>query len=262
MSVSLAVFAVLGGVLAGLSAGLLGVGGSILIVPLLVYGLHVRPHLAIGTSAMAATVNALWGLAAHARAGTVRWRYGATYAVASILGAAGGARIGQATDGELLLVLLGVLMMAVATLMLRSSLRTPSAVHAAEPHLRRWALPVLAATGLGVGVLAGLVGVGGGFLTVPALVFATGMPLLNAVGSALVSVCAVAATTATSYASAHLVEWRIAGLLVLGGMLGVYVGVKLVAVLGARKRALTVVFSSVVALAGLYMAIRGLAALR
>ncbi len=262
MSVSLAVFAVLTGALAGLSLGLLGVGSSILVVPILVYGLHIGPHLAIGTSTAAATVSALWSLAMHARGGTVRWRHGTTYALSSALGAASGARLGKVTDSRLLLALLGILMMGVAGLMLRSMFRARAPAQARERHRRRWVLPLLAAAGFGVGSLAGLVGVGGGFLTVPALMFIAGMPLLNAVGSSLLSVTAVAATTGASYASAHLVDWRIAGLLVLGGVSGGYLGVRLAGVLGARRRALTVVFSAVVALAGLYMVIRALAGLR
>ena len=262
MSVSFAVFAALTGVLAGLSLGLLGVGSSILVVPILVYGLHIGPHLAIGTSTVAATVSALWSLAVHARGGTVRWRHGATYALSSVLGAASGARLGKVTDSHLLLALLGVLMMGVAGLMLRSIFRARAVQQAHEPQRRRWVLPLLAAAGFGVGALAGLVGVGGGFLTVPALMFIAGMPLLNAVGSSLLSVTAVAATTGASYASAHLVEWPIAGLLVLGGVLGGYLGVRLAGLLGARRRALTVLFSAVVSLAGLYMVIRGLISLR
>jgi uncharacterized membrane protein YfcA len=257
-----ALFAVLIGALAGLSLGLLGIGSSILVVPLLVYGMHLAPHLAIGTSTVAATVSALWSLAAHARAGTVRWQHGSTYAIASMLGAAAGARLGEVTDSHLLLGLLGVLMVVIAALMLRSSLRARSAARLSAARTPRWALPALAASGFAIGALAGLIGVGGGFLTVPALMFTAGMPLLNAVGSSLVSVAAVAATTAVSYASAHLVVWRIAALLVLGGLFGGYAGVKLAGVLATRRRALTLLFSAVVALAGLYMVVHAAAYLR
>lgn len=257
MNLSLALLALSTGVLAGLSLGMLGIGGSILVVPLLVYVMHVSPHLAIGTSTVAATASGAWSLLAHARGGTVRWRHGGTYALASVLGAMIGARLGQATDSQLLLALLGVLMIVVAGLMLRSSRRAPGASHDPESGAQGWVLLQLGAMGLGIGALASLVGVGGGFLTVPALMFATGMPLLNAVGSSLVAVTAVAGTTALTYASAHLVEWHIAALLVAGGVLGGYGGVKLAGILAARRRTLTVLFSGVVALVGLYMLIRG-----
>ena len=253
VSVAMALVTLLGGTLAGLSLGLLGVGGSILIVPLLVYGLHLPPHLAIGTSTVAATASALWSLGIHARAGTVRWRQGGTYALASVLGAASGARLGRATDSHLLLALLGALMVLLAALMVRGALRRSAAASRAPSDRSGARLAALAAAGFGVGSLAGLVGVGGGFLTVPALTFLAGLPLLSAVGTSLISVGAVAGTTAVSYASAHLVAWPIAGLLMAGGMLGGYAGVRLAGVLGARKRALTLLFSAVVAAAGLYM---------
>ncbi|MHB1870601.1 MAG: sulfite exporter TauE/SafE family protein [Steroidobacteraceae bacterium] len=261
MSLSLALLALSTGVFAGLSLGMLGVGGSILVVPLLVYVMHVPPHLAIGTSTVAATASGAWSLLAHARGGTVRWRHGGTYALASVLGAMIGARLGQATDSQLLLALLGGLMIVVAGLMLRGSRRAPGASHGLKSRAQSWVLLQLGAMGLGIGALASLVGVGGGFLTVPALMFVTGMPLLNAVGSSLMAVTVVAGTTAVIYASSHLVAWRIAALLVAGGLLGGYVGVKLAVILAARRRALTVLFSVVVALVGLYMVIRGMAQL-
>jgi len=258
VSVTVALVTLFGGALAGLSLGLLGVGSSILIVPLLVYGLHLAPHLAIGTSTVAATASGLWSLAIHARAGTVRWRPGGTYALASVLGAASGAHLGRATDSHLLLALLGALMVLIAGLMVRGTLRHRAAAPAAPAQPSGARLAALAAAGFGVGSLAGLVGVGGGFLTVPALAFVAGLPLLSAVGSSLISVSAVAGTTAVSYASAHLVAWPMAALLMAGGMLGGYAGVKLARVLGARKRALTVLFSAVVAAAGLYMMVHAL----
>lgn len=261
MTASFVVIPVLGGALSGFSLGLLGVGSGIMVVPLLVYALHVPPHLAIGTSTAAATFSALWSLSGHARAGTVRWRYGATYAAASVLGAATGARLGKATASHILLLLLGILMIVVAALMLRKALRARSGASKTETHRTRLAVGLLAVAGFAVGAFAGLVGVGGGFLTVPVLVFITGMPVLNAVGSSLVSVAAVAATTATSYAFSHLVEWHITGLLMIGALVGGYVGVKLANRLGAYRRALTLLFSSVVALAGLYVLVRAVASM-
>lgn len=258
MSVATALVVLLGGTLAGLSLGLLGVGSSILIVPLLVYGLHLAPHLAIGTSTVAATASALWSLAIHARAGTVRWRQGGIYALASILGAASGARLGRATESHLLLALLGALMVLIAALMIRGALRRRAAVQRTPTDPSGARLAALAAVGFGVGSLAGLVGVGGGFLSVPTLAFVAGLPLLSAVGTSLISVSAVAGTTALSYASAHLVAWPIAGELMVGGMFGGYAGVRLAGVLGARKGALTLLFGAVVAAAGLYMMVHAL----
>jgi uncharacterized membrane protein YfcA len=87
------------------------------------------------------------------------------------------------------------------------------------------------------------------------------MPLLNAIGSSLVSVVAFGTTTAVSYASSGLVDWPVASLFVLGGMGGAFVGTKLAGKLALRGRALTLVFSGVVALVGLYVVSRGLPSL-
>jgi len=85
------------------------------------------------------------------------------------------------------------------------------------------------------------------------------MPLLNAIGSSLVSVSAFGATTAASYAASGLVAWRIAGLFILGAVLGGFAGIEAARALAARKRLLAVIFSAVVALVGLYVTARGLA---
>jgi uncharacterized membrane protein YfcA len=99
-------------------------------------------------------------------------------------------------------------MIAVAALMLRPR----RAGHDIAVRLNRDSaprlLPPLASTALGVGALSGFFGVGGGFLIVPGLVSATSMPLLNAIGSSLVSVAAFGAATAVSYAASGLIDWH------------------------------------------------------
>ena len=102
------------GGLVGFVLGLIGGGGSILAVPLLVYLVGVQsPHVAIGTGALAVAVNATTGLVAHARAGTVKWRCAAVFAVAGVAGAFIGSAFGKAMNGQTLLALFGVLMIAV-----------------------------------------------------------------------------------------------------------------------------------------------------
>jgi hypothetical protein len=119
-------------------------------------------------------------------------------------------------------------------------------------------LPPLAGVGFAVGALSGFFGIGGGFLIVPGLVSATSMPLLSAIGSSLVSVAAFGATTAASYAASGLVDWPVAMLFVLGGAAGGVAGVRLAGNFALRKRTLTIVFSSVVAVVGVYLVARGI----
>ena len=259
MSAVAAVLAIFSGSLVGLSLGLIGGGGSILAVPLMAYVVGLPPHAAIGTSAVAVGASALANLAGHARAGTVKWPCATVFAVSGVAGAAIGAQIGKRVDGQALLAAFGVLMIVVAALMLR-----PRRIgHNAEVHLTRASarrlLPSLAGTGFAVGVLSGFFGIGGGFLIVPGLISATAMPLLNAIGSSLLSVSAFGATTAVSYAASGLVEWRVAGLFILGGLAGGYAGIEAAKALAGRKRMLAIVFSAVVAVVGLYVTARGLA---
>lgn len=109
------------GIIVGFILGLVGGGGSILAVPLLLYVVGVKdPHLAIGTASMAVAANALTGRSNHARKGNVKWRCGAVFAAAGVVGAAIGSFFGKSIDGQLLLVLFAALMLVVATLMLRS----------------------------------------------------------------------------------------------------------------------------------------------
>jgi uncharacterized protein len=231
-----------GGVV-GFALGLLGGGGSILAVPLLIYVVGMRStHLAIGTSALAVSVNAFANLIAHSRAGNVKWPCAATFAVSGVAGAAAGARLGQMVDGKQLLFLFGLVMLAVAAAMF-----SPRAA-AGDPDVRidpRIA-GRLVATGLLVGLLSGFFGIGGGFLIVPAIMLGSGMATINAVGSSLVSVGMFGLTTAASYAFAGMVDWRVAALFVLGGIGGGLGGVALAKRLSARRTALTRVFAAVV----------------
>ncbi len=114
-------------------------------------------------------------------------------------------------------------------------------------------LPLLIGIGFAVGALSGFFGIGGGFLIVPGLIGATAMPLINAIGSSLVSVTAFGLTTAASYAWSGLIDWPLAGLFILGGALGGLLGTRLAHHLTGYKHALTLTFSGIVIAVGLYV---------
>lgn len=108
------------GGLVGFSLGLVGGGGSILATPLLLYVVGVAsPHVAIGTSALAVSINAYANLLGHARKGHVRWLCAVVFAVVGTLGALLGSSLGLVVDGTRLLLLFGALMVVVGLLMLR-----------------------------------------------------------------------------------------------------------------------------------------------
>lgn len=242
-----------GGVI-GLILGLVGGGGSILAVPLLIYVVGVgSPHAAIGTAAVAVTVNALASLIGHARAGRVKWQCASVFALSGMIGAALGAELGKAFDGKRLLALFGLLMIGVGLSMLRKR-RT---AQAPDVRLTRDSaatlLPRLVPIGLGVGLAAGFFGIGGGFLVVPGPILATAMPLPFAIGTSLVVVSALGLTTATSYVLSGLVDWGVTAMLVIGGIAGTIGGIALGKALGTRKGLLEHGFASVVIAIGAYI---------
>lgn len=252
-----AVPALASGLAIGLILALVGGGGSILAVPLLVHVVGIdSPHVAIGTAAAAVAANALAGLAGHVRAGNVRWPCGLVFAAAGVIGAALGAEVGKAFDGERLLFLFGLLMVGVGASMLRRPKREPDAdVRLTRANARRM-LPRLGGAGLLVGLLAGFFGIGGGFLIVPALIFAAGLPIHIAIGTSLVVVTALGATTAASYAISGLVDWPLFGLLLAGGALGAIIGGRVGKWLKERKRLLEVGFALLVILVGAYVSVQ------
>ncbi|UZK70591.1 sulfite exporter TauE/SafE family protein [Sphingomonas sp. S1-29] len=211
------------GVLIGFTLGLVGGGGSILAVPLMVYLVGVpSAHVAIGTSALAVAANAATGLISHARAGTVKWRCGGMYAAAGVIGALAGSTLGKAVDGQQLLVLFALLMVAIGVLMLRKRTREDRP----DVQCNRTNAPKVLGFGLGTGAFSGFFGIGGGFLIVPGLIASTGMPMISAVGTSLIAVAAFGLTTALNYAVSGLIDWPLAAVFVGGGLLGGVVGTR------------------------------------
>jgi len=253
------ILGVAAGTLVGLVLGLTGGGGSVLAVPMLIYVVGVSsPHVAIGTSAVAVAASAAINLVLHARHGTVKWRCAALFALVGAVGAWGGAALGKATNGQSLLALFGAVMIAVGLLMVRARSEGDNPSVRLDMQSVTILGPRLVATGAATGFASGYFGIGGGFLIVPSLLFATNMPMLTAVGSSLLAVAAFGATTALSYSRSGLVDWPIAGVFVAGGVLGGIVGTRLANVLGRQRRLLTVSFGVLVAGVGTYILLRGL----
>jgi hypothetical protein len=247
--------ALLCGSFVGFSLGLVGGGGSILAVPLMLYVVGVPSvHVAIGTSALAVALNAAANLFAHARAGTVKWRCAGVFAAAGVIGAFGGSTLSKWVEGPKLLALFALLMLVVAGVMLARRTQEGDATI----QLDRGNLPKLLASGLATGTLSGFFGIGGGFLIVPGLMLATGMPIVNAIGSSLVSVTAFAGTAALNYAISGFLDWRLALVFLAGGVLGGLPGGQAACKLGDKRGALNVIFAGITAAVALYMLGRAL----
>lgn len=241
------------GVLVGFVLALVGGGGSILAVPLLLYVVRVPdPHVAIGTSALAVAANAATNLVIHARRGNVQWRSASVFATSGTVGAYLGSSAGKRFDGQSLLTLFALLMLAVAGLMIWT--RQKSELTAAQPDAT--ATTRLSAFGGMTGLVSGFFGIGGGFLIVPGLMASTSMPILTAVGSSLFAVSAFGLTTAINYAHSGLVNWHLAGAFVLGGLVGGRLGASCAIRLSKSKGVLNVVFACLIIATALYMLLR------
>jgi uncharacterized protein len=254
-----AILTLFSGGLVGFTLGLIGGGGSILATPLLLYVVGVaQPHIAIGTGALAVSVNAFANFVGHWRAGNVRWGNAIVFALFGVVGAFIGSTLGKAFDGQKLLFLFALIMIIVGALMLRSGSARGAAVVAVDVEAgSQPAFTVrLAIVALVVGTLSGFFGIGGGFLIVPGLLFATRMPLINAIGTSLFAVGAFGLATALNYALSGLIDWTIAAEYIAGGLVGGFLGLRLACHLAGHKGVLNRIFASVIFAVALYMLYR------
>lgn len=191
--------------LIGITLGALGGGGSILMVPALVYGLGFGAKQAIAMSLPIVALTSAAGAISHWRSGHVQLRPAVLFGVLAMMGAYAGAWIGRIVPAVLQLGLLALLMLAAGVLMLRPSL-LPIAGAVAEGAGERW-LPLAGVLAVAVGVLTGLVGIGGGFLFVPVLVLLVGVPMHCAVGTSLVVIALNAVAGLAGYAGFVQIPW-------------------------------------------------------
>ncbi|MEV5548799.1 sulfite exporter TauE/SafE family protein [Streptomyces sp. NPDC052309] len=175
------VLALLAGALVGLALGSLGAGGSIITVPALIYLLGFTPADATTAGLIIVVVTSATALLAHARAGAVRWRAGLLFAAAGLPPAAAAGVLSAHLPATGLTLAFAVLAALAGLRMLRR--RTP-------PEHTTVSAPRAAAAGAGLGAVTGLLGVGGGFLAVPALVAVLAVPMSAAVGTSLLVIIA------------------------------------------------------------------------
>lgn len=198
----------------GLVFGLLGAGGSILTVPIMVYALKQDPKVAIVMSLPIVGGVALVGVTRHWRAGNVDLRTAIPFGIAAMLGAFGGAKFARFVAGGTQLMLLAILMIGAAFSMLRSagapeSARRDANAGAADADRDRELGPAVLLVGLLTGLLTGIVGIGGGFLLVPALVLLAKVPMREAVGTSLVVITLNTIAGYLGYLGTVTVPWTL-----------------------------------------------------
>ncbi|MEU8621081.1 sulfite exporter TauE/SafE family protein [Streptomyces sp. NPDC048623] len=203
-----ALTALAAGAVVGLALGALGGGGSVLAVPALIYLLGFSPAAAATASLLIVLGTAATALYGHARDGQVRWRTGAVFAAAGLVPAALGGLLSAQLPDWLLTLGFAVVAGFAAIRMVRRA--APEGAHPAGEQAVRRSGTAVAGAGAGLGAVTGVLGVGGGFLTVPALVQVVGLRMRPAVGTSLlvVAVNALVALLARS-GSPVPVDWAV-----------------------------------------------------
>lgn len=192
--------------LIGLSLGMLGGGGSILTVPIFVYVLGFDAKEAIAMSLAVVGATSLFGAAGHWRAGNVNLRVAVIFGVVAMAGTYAGARLAVFFSGAAQLTLFALVMLLAAVFMFRD--RTPRVPAGVTPTPDApMPLLLIVIEGLAVGVLTGLVGVGGGFLIVPALVLLGKVPMKQAIGTSLLVIAMKSFAGFIGYLGQVEVQW-------------------------------------------------------
>jgi uncharacterized membrane protein YfcA len=272
--------AVIFGAIVGLSLGLTGGGGSIIAVPLLVYGLAMAPRQAVGVSLAAVGATALAGAVHRLWHGEVEVRIGLMFAAAGMLGAPVGTYVGLRVPETVLLLAFAALMLWVAAMMWQKAsrrpeeaavVRAPGAGRSADdtgPACRRdpagrlrmtsRCAKVMVLAGVATGVLSGLFGVGGGFVVVPALVLFSGMGIHRAVATSLLVIALVsAAGVASKVLAGEALSAGVTGLFVVGGILGLGLGTVFARKLSPVK--LQKVFAAVIVVVAAFVIVKNVA---
>lgn len=231
------IFAILAGLATGMVLGLFGSGGSIIAMPALMYLLHVEPKSAIamslGVVAITATVSGLdnW------RRGLVDVRIAMVFGLFGVAGTFAGARLGLLTPVVIQLGLFALVMYAAAWRMLKPargvapaggvvSVGGGAAALGGCSDFFSPCMSHIALHGIGVGVLTGLVGVGGGFLIVPALVLLSGLTMKTAVGTSLVIVAAKSYAGFLGYMGGVPIDWSVMASFTVVTVVGSFIGAR------------------------------------
>lgn len=210
------------GLAVGVVLGLLGAGGSLLTVPALIFLLGLSTSQATGTSLVAVAMMAVAGVVVHARAGRCSCREGLSFGVAAAVIAVGAGALANVLPDRVLTGAFVVLLVGTAIWMIRRDDPDPDDQAGGQA-----GVAVMGASGAGVGALTGLLGVGGGFLIVPAFVGLRGMAMPLAVGTSQLVVLISALAGLLGRSTGDSVQWSLGLLFGLGGVVGATVGSRL-----------------------------------
>ncbi|MBN8636064.1 MAG: sulfite exporter TauE/SafE family protein [Anaerolineae bacterium] len=213
--------AVLGFVI-GLSLSLLGGGGSILTVPALVYLIGQTPQMAVTTSLAIVGANSMLGALFHRSQGTLNWHVALIFGGSGMIAAYFAAGFSKQFPPELLMVAFALLMLLIGGLLITRKSARDDTQDQRDPTIWKVLLG-----GAGVGLLTGILGVGGGFLIVPALVMLVGLPMHHAVGTSLVVIAMNSAAGFLGHASDLSLDLSLIVVFVTAGVVGTLTGARL-----------------------------------
>lgn len=208
------------GFLIGLTLGFLGGGGSILTVPALVYVVGQSPQAAVTASLMIVGMNSALGAFFHRTQGTQNWQVALLFGGAGMVAAYLSAGLSHLLPSAVLLILFAVLMLVVGGFMI--FVKPPQNP---EQNGQRWLTTLL--SGAGVGVMTGFLGVGGGFLIVPALVMLVGLPIRQAVGTSLIVIAMNSLAGFLGHLGGPALDLTVVTIFVIAGLFGSFSGSKL-----------------------------------
>ena len=237
--------------LVGLSLGALGSGGSILTVPLLTYLGGLEAKSAIATSLLVVGAVSIVAMIPHARAGRILWGTAFRFAGAAMVGGYLGGRAAAWFEGKTLLVLFAGMMLLTATMMIRGNQN-------ADLNPKQASGMLIVVEGLVVGAVTGLVGAGGGFLVVPALVLLGGVDVHRAIGTSLVVVALKSFAAFAGHVGHVEVPLGLAAIVTAAAAVGAIVGSQVSAAVPPAK--LKQGFGVFVLLAGVFILYRELLA--
>jgi hypothetical protein len=195
--------------LVGIVLGLLGGGGSIMALPIFLYVFGVETKSAIAMSLAVVGMSAFVGFLTHWKQGTVRLRVALPFGACAMVSAFATARLTHFVSAAVQLALFAVFAFTAAFFMLRDSLKPEQAVETPNEESGVRFTPVLALQALGVGTLTSLIGAGGGFVIVPALVLLAGVPVKPAVGSSLLIITMNALSGFVGYIGQVPIDWSL-----------------------------------------------------
>ncbi len=213
----------------GMSLGLLGGGGSILTVPALVYLVGQSPQAAVTTSLAIVGANSALGASFHHAQGTLNWRVAILFGGIGMVTAYLAAGLSKLFSPALLLVAFALLMLFIGGMMILRRDRDT------QTETRRAGIPLVLAGGAGVGLLTGVLGVGGGFLIVPALVMLVGLPMNQAIGTSLVVIAANSAAGLLGHLAGNPLDLTLTLIFVSAGLVGTFAGARLAKLLPATR---------------------------